>query len=329
VLSGNVRADLPLPPSSPLPIDAPGEVLDNFPVKITEFQFPIEIGSVCDIDFMPNGRALSIQGSESHHVVIWGDQRLALPETWSAPEFPFIRYLPDGRAFIVDSGFFASRRKNAWIMNSQGRIDAHFEIGSAAVEVAALWGLIAVAYHPISAKAHGHQIQPLQRTGIAFFDLNGRMIMGFNQEAAKYGVSVENIRCMTALSRSQLLFVPERLTIHGKEVENPIVHFDCATKRPKVFSAPHPRSEAITMGEGLIQLASPEGWEDQIITFDVETKISQHRGEFLGIFRGLENGAFLAQLSSADYAVVKPGVPEKAFEVRSVPAPEEQHPSID
>lgn len=64
------------------------------------------------------------------------------------------------------------------------------------------------------------------------------------------------------------------------------------------------------MDENLIQLASPEGWEDQIITFDAETKISQHRGEFLGIFRGLEGGAFLAQLSAADYAVVVPGAPD-------------------
>jgi hypothetical protein len=60
------------------------------------------------------------------------------------------------------------------------------------------------------------------------------------------------------------------------------------------------------MSEGLIHLASPEGWEDQIITFDPAEKISQHRGEFLGIFRGLEGGAFLAQLSSADFAVVLP-----------------------
>lgn len=289
-------------------------------MKIFEFPFPIEIGSVCDVDFMPNGASLSVQGSETRHVVMWDQNRLALPENWTAPEFPFIRYLPDGRALLVDTGYTAARRKNAWVMNSNGRIDAHFEIGSAAVEVAALWGMIAVAYHPISAKAHGHQIQPLQRNGIAFFDLHGQMIMGYNQEAAKYGVVVDNIRCMTALSRSQLLFVPERVLIHGQEVENPVVHFDCATRRSKIYSAPHPRAEAVTMADGLIQLASPDGWEDQIITFDLETKISQHRGEFLGIFRGLESGAFLAQLSSADYAVLIPGSPDVTSSVRSLSA---------
>lgn len=298
-------------------------------MKVFEFPFPIEIGSVCDIDFLPNGTALSVQGSESHHIVMWGEKRLALPDSWSAPEFPFIRHLPDGRALLIDSGYLAARRKNAWIMNSKGGIEAHFEIGSAAVEVAGLWGLIAVAYHPISAKAHGHQIQPLQRNGIAFFDLNGQMIMGYNQEAARYGVAIENVRCMTALSRSQLLFVPERLTIHGNEVENPIVHFDCANRRSKIYSGPHPRAEAVTMGNGFIQLASPEGWEDQIFTFDLETKISQHRGEFLGIFRGLEGGAFLAQLSSADYAVVMPGAQENTSVVRSVPTTEGRQPGID
>jgi len=279
-------------------------------VEILDFPFPIEIGSVCDVDFLPSGASLSIQGSDSHQVVIWDEARLPLPPAWTSPEFPIIRHLPDGRAIIVDTGYSASRRKNAWIMNQRGGIEAHFEIGSAAVEVVGLWGMIAVAYHPLSAKAHGHQIQPLQRTGIAFFDLQGRSVMGFNQQAAKYGVGIENVRCMTALSRSQLLFVPERVTVCGQEVENPVVYFDCAAGRPRIFSVPFPRAEAISMEDGLIQLASPEGWEDQIITFDAETKISQHRGEFLGIFRGLEGGAFLAQLSAADYAVVVPGAPE-------------------
>ncbi len=281
-------------------------------MRIFDFPFPIEIGSVCDLDFMPNGTPLTIQGSESHQVIIWGQDRLALPEKWTSPEFPFIRYLPDGRLLVADSGYKLAREKNAWILNSRGSVESHFEIGSAAVEVAGLWGLIAVAYHPLSARAHGHQIQPLQKTGIAFFDLQGRLVMGFNQEAARVGVNVENVRCMTALSRSQLLFVPERLTVKGQEVENPVVLFDCASRRPKIYSSPKPRAEAVTMNDNFIHLASPEGWEDQIITFDAETKISQHRGEFLGVFRGIEGGAFLAQLSSADYAVIVPGVPEEA-----------------
>lgn len=280
-------------------------------MKVFEFPFPIEIGSVCDFDFTPNGSPVTIQGTESHQVLIKGEDRLPLPEHWTAPEFPFVRYMPDGRVIVVDTSFAAARRKNAWIIDSKGNVDAHFEIGSAAVEIACLWGLVAVAYHPISAKAHGHQIQPLQRTAIAFFDLQGRLVMGFNTISAPLGVQAENVRCMTALSRSQLLFVPERLTVHGQEVENPVVLFDCATRRPRVYSAPFPRSEACAMADGWIHLASPEGWEDQIITFDPETKISQHRGEFLGIFRGLEGGAFLAQLSAADYAVVVPGPPSE------------------
>lgn len=275
-------------------------------MKIVDFAFPIEIGAVCDLDFKYDGTPISIQGSSNHQVLMVGSQRLALPEQWSVPEFPFVRYLPDGRILAVDSNIDASRDKNAWILDPRGDIEAHFEIGSGAVEIAGLWGLIAVAFHPLSAKAHGYQIQPLQRNGIAFFDLNGKLVMGFNQEASAVGVAAENIRCMTALSRSQILFVPEQLTVHGQEIENPVVLFDCATRRPRVYSAPFPRAEAIAMADGFIHLASPEDWEDQIITFDPETKISQHRGEFFGIFRGLENGSFLAQLSASDYAIIAP-----------------------
>ncbi len=280
-------------------------------MKIFDFPFPIEIGAVCDLDFMPDGSPVTIQGTPARQVILWQDRRIDLPDEWTCPDFPFIRYLPSGRFLAVDTNYQMARKKNAWIINPRGEMEANFEIGSAAVEIVGLWGMIAVAYHPYSAKAQGHQVQPLQRAGIAFFDTSGRMIMGFNQEAARVGVYVENVRCMTALSRSQIIFVPERLTVEGQEVENPVVLFDCATRLPRVFSAPFPRAECVAMSGGWIHLASPEGWEDQIITFDAETKISQHRGEFLGIFRGLEGGAFLAQLSSADYAVIVPEAPEQ------------------
>ena len=278
-------------------------------MRIFDFPFPIEIGSVCDLDFLPNGEPITIQGYESRQILASGSRTLPMPEGWSSPEFPFIRYLPDGRILIVDTSFHLANGRNAWILDQRGKVDAHFESASAAVEIAGLWGLIAVAYHPLSARAHGHQIQPIQRAAIAFFDLKGRLVMGFNQEAAAVGVHAENIRCMTALSRSQLLFVPERLTVHGEEIENPLVVFDCASRRPRIYSAPFGKAEAVSMVDGLIHLASPEGWEDQIITFDADTKISQHRGEFLGIFRGIEGGGFLAQISSADYAVVIPDRP--------------------
>jgi hypothetical protein len=304
-------------------------------MKVFDFHFPIEIGSVCDFDFLPNGTSVTIQGTGSHQVLIMDDRRFELPDTWTSPEFPMVRSLPDGRVLCVDTDFneVGPDTGNAWILSSKPasrtraplvrrslavggaltegtlRVEAQFNVSSSAVEIACVWGLIAVAYHPLSARAHGHQVQPVQRSGIAFFDLQGRMVMGFNTVCAPLGVQIENVRCMTALSRSQLLFVPETLFVHGKEVENPVVMFDCATLRPRVFSAPSPRAEACTMQNGWIHLASPEGWEDQIITFDPEGKISQHRGEFLGIFRGLENGAFLAQHSSAEYAVLVPGAP--------------------
>ncbi len=300
-------------------------------MDIVEFPFPIEIGLVYDLDFTSDGIPVSIQGSSNHQVLMWGDQSLNLPNAWSSPDFPFVRCLPDGRVLVVDTGWEAARRKNAWILNIRGKtsaglqacgrvdrptslraeVDANFDLGSAAVEIVCLWGLIAVAYHPISAQAIGHQIQPVQRTAVAFFDPRGRLVMGFNQESASCEVLAENVRCMTALSRSQILFSPESLFVEGQSVENPLVLFDCASpKRPILFSAPYPRPEALASDGGLIHMASPEGWEDQIITFDPTRKISQHRGDFLGIFRGLTGGAFLAQLSTSEYAMIVPGAIE-------------------
>lgn len=292
-------------------------------MKILEFPFPIEIGAVGDVDFSnaiasstelstelmigSSEEIVSIQGSSEQQFVILGEKRLALPDDWNCPDYPIIRLLPDRRLLVVDTSYEASRGKNAWILNRLGQVEANFEVGSAAVEIVAIWGFIAVAYHPESAKALGFQVQPIQRAGIAFFDFKGRLVNGFNMETAQSGLAIENVRCLTALSRSQILFIPEQLSGPGAdEIENPVVLYDCAARRPTVFSAPFARAEAVSMQDGLIHLASPEGWEDQIITFDPEKKISQHRGEFLGVFRGLEGGGFLAQLSSADYSVIVP-----------------------
>lgn len=293
-----------------LPLTRLADSWTNQAVKIFDFPFPIEIGSVCDVDFFPDGTPLTIQGSASRQFIFAGTEKIEMPSDWSCPDFPIIRWLSNGRFLIVDTSFDASRRKNAWILLPNGEIETHFEIGSAAVEITALWGMFAVAYHPLSAKTLGHQIQPMQRAAIAFYDLNGRILMGFNQEVARHGLSVSNVRCMTGASRSQLVFVPETAVLQGSEVENPVIRFDCATGRPTIYSAPLPRAEAISIEKDVIHLASPEGWEDQIITFDAETKISQHRGEFLGVFRGLEGGAFLSQLTTADYAVIMPGPQE-------------------
>lgn len=288
-------------------------------MKVFEFPFGISIGTVCDLDFSPSGCQLSIQGGPRRQVLIRDGERLELPSGWSNPDFPFVRSLPGQRILVVDTSFAAGTKANAWVLGPDASVQSHFEIGSAAVEIAVVGGLIAVAYHPISAKAHGHTIQPLQRTGIAFYSLTGRFVLGLNQELARFEMSCDNIRCMTAISATEIIFAPERLSVRGQDVENPICVYDLASRRPTLYSAPSPRPEALSMDGGLIHLASLEGWEDQIITFDPATKISQHRGEFLGIFRGLEGGAFLSQLSSSDYVVMIPGAPDSTHANQSTP----------
>ena len=348
-------------------------------MRVFDFPFRIEIGSVLDLDFMPDGTCVTLQGGAHQQFLIVGNERFFLPPEWGHPENPFLRVMSDGRILIVDTSPQAATAGNAWILsisrpglnpepaqsfftsksfrfrswtksgarfepenghgrghkadqnssqktdqNSKGsqansirpprhpQVELRFTVEPSAVEITCLWGMIAVAYHPLSAKAHGYQIHPLQRSGIAFYDHSGRPVMGLSQILSPLGLSFENVRCMAGISNSQLLFVPEKAVLDEREVQNPIVLFDCASRQPKIYSAPFGKAEACTLRDGLIHLSSPEGWEDQIITFDPETKISQHRGEFLGVFRSLEGGAFLAQLTESDYAVVLPGQPPLA-----------------
>jgi hypothetical protein len=247
---------------------------------------------------LPLTNWLSIQGTEHGQSLFVGQRRVSLPPEWSNPEFPFVRGLADGRILISDTSFEASHTANTWILSRTGEVLARFGIGSAAVEISPLdGGLIAVAYHPLSAQKFGHRVEPQQRTAIAFFDEQGKLLTTFNHEAGRTHCSAENVRCMTRISPLELVFIPERLTNRGQDIENPVVFYHCATGRTVVFSAPFGASEAVSVARGLdgapwVLLASPEGFEDQVIAFDPARKISQYLGAFTGIFRGLAGQPF-------------------------------------
>lgn len=276
--------------------------------------FELDIGVVGDVDPDPlkHGRSpvsseiidsrafmlapehwLSIQGGEFGQSLFIGHTRVDLPAEWKNPDFPFVRGLPDGTILVSDTTFDRSHEKNTWLLSRKGEVLAHFGIGSAAVEIAPLeGGLIAVAYHPLSAQKFGHRVEPQQRTAIGFFDRHGKLLTTFNHEAGRSNISAENVRCMTRISPLELVFIPERLTNRGQEVENPVVFYHCATGRTVVFSAPFGGAEAVSVargmdGESWLLLASPEGFEDQVIAFDPARKMSQYLGAFNGIFRGL------------------------------------------
>jgi hypothetical protein len=189
-------------------------------------------------------------------------------------------------------------------------VEASFDIGSAVVDVLPLWKMIAVAHHPSSARQNGHLVEPAQRSGIAFYDLQGRLLMGLNHELQAHGLSIDNVRCATRISKTEMILIPERLSVAGQEAKNPALVFDTATRRLETFSLPVAGSEAVCWSGRWLHLASPFGYEDQIVTVDLVTRTSRPRGEFAGIFRGLDGGAFIAQFSPSHYVVVEPGEPE-------------------
>lgn len=242
---------------------------------------------------LPIAPWLSIQGGQFGQSLFVGDERIALPPEWKNPDFPFVRSMPDGRILVSDTSFESAHGENTWILNRKGEVEARFGIGSAAVEICPLeGGLIAVAYHPLSAKRFGHKVEPQQRTAIAFFDFKGRMLTSFNHEAGRSKTFAENVRCMTRISATEIVFIPEKLMQDGQEITNPILFYNCANGRTLAISTPYALSEAVSLTRGpdaapWILLASPEGFEDQVIAFDPARKISQYLGSFVGIFRGL------------------------------------------
>lgn len=309
-------------------------------LEVGILDFELDIGVVNDVDVDPllvslerqedpsdphsfqlkQEEWLSIQGTEFGQNLFVGRRRVALPEGWKNPDFPFVRGMFDGKVLVTDTTFDLAGGSNTWIIDRDGGVSARFGVGSAAVEIAPLGGgMIAVAYHPMSAVRFGHRVEPQQRTAIAFFDKAGQLLTTFNHEAARSGVSAENVRCMTRLSAHELLFVPETARMKGQDIENPVIFYNCTNARTIMFSAPFGGAEACSAARGpdgnlWVLLASPEGFEDQVIAFDPVRKISQYLGAFTGIFRGLAShglggsnlGGFLAQEMAAEYEWVLP-----------------------
>lgn len=249
-----------------------------------------------DTDFQPSiDPWLSIQGGSHGQALFLGERRITLPKEWKNPDFPFIRSLPDGRFFICDTSFEVASKENAWILNRHGQIEAKFAVGSAPVEICPIaGGLIAVAYHPLSAIQFGYKIEPQQKTAIALFDLRGRLLTSFNHEAGRADSYAENIRCMTLISSTELIFAPESFTRKNQNIENPIIFYNHASGKTTVISTPYRKPEALSLIRGKdlspwLLLASPEGFEDQVIAFDPARKISQYLGSSSGIFRGLSD----------------------------------------
>lgn len=278
---------------------------------------------------------LSLQGTSHGQALFLGrNKKIELPREWSNPDFPFVRSLPDGDILVSDTSFELALGKNTWILNRAGDVKSHFAIGSAAVEIVCVEAepgsiLIAVAYHPLSAKRFGHRIEPQQRTAIAFYDRTGRMVSTFNHEASRAGISADNVRTMTRISPSEILFVPESAQVDGEKILSPAIIYNARNQETTVFPMPYKSPESVSLaltadGTQCFLLASPEGYEDQVIAFDPVHKMSHYLGAFVGIFRGLALGdrgsqpfwgGFLAQEFSSgyDWVLPEPGVLESAL----------------
>lgn len=287
--------------------------ISSVPVRARSIRFDLDIGVVLDIDPDPlaprstwmnslsnwdsmplGGREwVSIQGNQRGQFLVIENQHFELPPDWKNPDFPHLRALPDGRLLLVDTHPQSAQGPNAWIINRRGQVEERFDLGAAPVEIAAMHGgMLIVAYHPSSAARWGFKTEVYQRGGLAFFDLKGQLLNTFNHLAAHQGVQVDHIRCMTRLSPTEVMFVPETATWRGEAVENPVILYSCNTGLIQVLQAPWPAAEACTAllnrdGDLWVLLASPEGFADQLVGFDPERKISQYLGAFAGVFRGL------------------------------------------
>jgi hypothetical protein len=283
------------------------------PMRARPIRFDLDIGVVLDIDPDPlaprstwlqslsnwesvplgSHEWISIQGNQRGQFLVIENQHFELPAEWKNPEFPHLRALPDGRILLVDTHPQSAQGPNAWIINRRGQVEERFDLGGAPVEIAAMHGgMLIVAYHPSSAARWGFKTEVYQRGGLAFFDLKGQLLNTFNHLAAHQGVQVDHIRCMTRLSPTEIMFVPETATWREEPVENPVILYSCNTGLIQVLQAPWPGAEACTAilnrnGDLWVLLASPEGFADQLVGFDPERKISQYLGAFAGVFRGL------------------------------------------
>lgn len=296
-------------------------------MKETKLPFKIDIGDILDVDFMPDGTLISLQGFGSRQIFKLGEKFVELPETWSTPQYPHLRALTKNRFLLIDTHHNVAGQ-NALIINEHGKTISRFHVGAGVVDASATAGLVAVAYHADAAFEFGFEADSLSALGVAIFDLNGQMIACLNHELERTGFRAENIQCMVTRESGELVIIPDLLIGPDGELQSPILFYDWRMARVRWEDTGLTQPLALSAKGSNLYIYSPQEADENIIETDLTGGRQKTMGFFKSLYRGLSGGRFLGQLTPTEYQLFEAGT--DTGKIKSAPLVEPRllrHPS--
>jgi hypothetical protein len=195
--------------------------------------------------------------------------------------FPVVRFLADGRLLLLDRSP-ASGGPNAWILRSTGLIDASFVAGWGIEDVVVLRDFIAVTYFD-----EGIYKGSSGQEGVAFFDLDGRRVVGYREMMGASAVGIEDCCAACRVDSETLAFCPyDRF---------PLVRVTPRTRRQRITELPRilHGASAISMFGDLAFFFGLGKSNDTLFAWR-EGEGAVEVAHLAGRARGLEGGRFLA-----------------------------------
>jgi hypothetical protein len=269
-------------------------------------------GHIWDADADSTGLLSRFELKNGRSSIVKGGQSIHLPAGHAIIEQPSIRDLGCHGTLIFDA--LPKAVENAWIFNSSGQFQRSLEL-SGALEVTAFGPGFAVGFHPGGAAANGFPLAGLAETaGIAFFDGAGELIFSLNERLRPRRIEAQNIIAMARFGPTELIFIPESLW-HGERLRDcPIAIYDWARDKLRWWGSPFLDALAVSGAGRFAYVFSPIGYDDEVLRLDLETLEIQSVGACADIYRGLDQGLFLAQIDSSTFSVVDPAASRVAPE---------------
>ena len=267
-----------------------------------------------DVDAGQDGARARLEIQANRVSLVVGAQRILLPATWPLLDRPHVRSIPGHGSFLFDS--IPQGVESAWFFDSAGRLQKTLEL-TGALDATALHSGFAVGFHPGGAEANGLVPSALaESAGISFFDGTGELVFSLNERLRNRRMEAHNILAMAAFSPTQLIFIPESMWQGERVRDCPVVIYDWTRDELRWWVSPFldPLAVSGSATEKAAFVFSPIGYDDQLFRLDLETLATESVGACADIYRGLDQGLFLAQIDDSTFTVVDPSAPSELFQ---------------
>lgn len=236
-------------------------------------------GLIEDLDLAWDGSVVAfVRTGAGGHIVGEGWDLERLPPL----RFPCLRVIDDSRVLLVDTRT-ADDTPNAWILDRQGEVLAHFLAGDAIQDVVVSPPFIAVTYFDEAYSSRGPGGE-----GVSFFDFEGHLLWGYRAQFGAEAADVVDVYAAASDEAGCLWFYPY--------TEFPLIRLDLHAREQTLFTPPEllHGSNAVSIHDATAYFVGPYERRGYLFEWPLGAPEARRLGTLHGAARGLPGGRFIA-----------------------------------